>query len=275
MEHAILIGDHEQLRPQINNYELQHDHPRGERYALDLSLFERFIKPKYGAPELPFSSLKTQRRMHPSISELIRSTLYPQLDDHQSVSNYPEVYGMRDRLYWLDHNKQEDKATPGSTAGFSKTNAFEVDMVAAMVSHIIRQGQYSSEDIAVLTPYLGQLRAIRQRLSSTLGIMIGDNDDEDMGAQEIKEDMNVPQTTQLRKSTLLRALRLSTVDNFQGEEAKIIIISLVRSNDERQCGFLKTSNRINVLLSRARHGMYIIGNSYTASSVKMWAVSLL
>jgi len=60
------------------------------------------------------------------------------------------------------------------------------------------------------------------------------------------------------------------VDNFQGEEAKVIVISLVRSNDERKCGFLKTSNRINVLLSRARHGMYIIGNTHTARPVPMW-----
>ncbi|KAL8794129.1 MAG: hypothetical protein Q9195_003314 [Heterodermia aff. obscurata] len=270
VEHAILIGDHEQLRPQINSHDLQHDHPHGERYALDLSLFERFVKPKYGAPELPFSSLKTQRRMHPSISELIRSTLYPQLEDHQSVSNYPEVCGMRDRLYWLDHNEQEDKATPGATASFSKSNAFEVELIAAIVSHLTRQGEYSTEDIAVLTPYLGQLRAIKQRLGSTFEIVIGDKDDEDMLAHGIKDDMNATQITQARKSTLLKALRLSTVDNFQGEEAKIVIISLVRSNDERKCGFLKTSNRINVLLSRARHGMYIIGNSYTASSVKMW-----
>jgi len=47
--------------------------------------------------------------------------------------------------------------------------------------------------------------------------------------------------------------------------------NLVRSNDERKCGFLKTSNRINVLLSRARHGMYIIGNSDTSRLVPMWA----
>lgn len=60
------------------------------------------------------------------------------------------------------------------------------------------------------------------------------------------------------------------MDNFQREEAKVIVISLVRSNDERKCGFLKTSNRINVLLSRARHGMYIIGNTHTARPVPMW-----
>lgn len=45
----------------------------------------------------------------------------------------------------------------------------------------------------------------------------------------------------------------------------------MRSNDEHNCGFLKTSNRINVLLSRARHGMYIIGNSATSKHVPMWA----
>ena len=65
-------------------------------------------------------------------------------------------------------------------------------------------------------------------------------------------------------------MRVATVDNFQGEEAKVIVISLVRSNNERKCGFLKTSNRINVLLSRARHGMYIIGNINTARPVAMW-----
>ena len=271
VEHAILIGDHEQLRPQINNYELQQDHPRGERYSLDVSLFERFVRPKYGAPELPYCSLKTQRRMHPSISHLIRSTLYPQLEDHGSVSQYPEVEGMRNRLYWLHHVEPEDSADPASPTNLSKSNQYEVEMVAALVTHLIRQGTYLSEDIAVLTPYLGQLRHIRQRLGSTYEIVIGEKDEEAMEAQGIRDDTTAEQLTQARKSSLLRALRLATVDNFQGEEAKVIIISLVRSNDQRRCGFLKTSNRINVLLSRARHGMYIIGNSHTATSVKMWA----
>jgi hypothetical protein len=53
--------------------------------------------------------------------------------------------------------------------------------------------------------------------------------------------------------------------------AKVIVVSLVRSNDKRKCGFLKTLNRINVLLSRARHKMYIIGNSDTSRPVPIWA----
>lgn len=75
---------------------------------------------------------------------------------------------------------------------------------------------------------------------------------------------------------------------WQGEEAKIIIVSLVRSNENHSCGFLKTSNRINVLLryipwplliqsmmltssSRAQHGMYIIGDAETSQGIPMWS----
>jgi superfamily I DNA and/or RNA helicase len=55
-------------------------------------------------------------------------------------------------------------------------------------------------------------------------------------------------------------VRISIVDNFQGEENDIIILSLVRSNDEAKVGFLKTENRVCVALSRAKKGFYLIGN---------------
>jgi len=274
VEHAILIGDHEQLRPQINNYELQHDHPRGERFALDVSLFERFIRPRSGEMRLPFTTLRTQRRMHPSISELIRKTLYPALEDHPSVCKYPEVDGMRKRLFWLDHEEKEDRSTNHELIrSFSKSNSFEVEMVAAIVSHLVRQGTHSIADIVVLTPYLGQLKKIKQRLRSSFEIVVGERDLADLDAQGIRDDEGTAHHPSFgpRKATLSKTLRVATVDNFQGEEAKVVVISLVRSNEEGRCGFLKTSNRINVLLSRARHGMYIVGNSQTASSVQMWA----
>lgn len=99
IEHAILIGDHEQLRPQTNNFELKHDNPRRKRYSLDISLFKRLVRPQTGNLPLPLSTLKIQRQMHPSISKLVRVPLYPDLQDHPSVSEYPGVDGMRDRLY--------------------------------------------------------------------------------------------------------------------------------------------------------------------------------
>ena len=75
----------------------------------------------------------------------------------------------------------------------------------------------------------------------------------------------------LQKKKMSELLRIATVDNFQGEEAKIIIVSLVRSNKEKKVGFLKTTNRINVLLSRAQHGMFLIGNAETYTKIPMWA----
>ena len=56
------------------------------------------------------------------------------------------------------------------------------------------------------------------------------------------------------------SVRVSTVDNYQGEENDIILLSLVRCNPQGSIGFLSTSNRVCVALSRARHGLYCIGN---------------
>ena len=57
-----------------------------------------------------------------------------------------------------------------------------------------------------------------------------------------------------------RGVRICTVDNFQGEENDIILLSLVRSNKEGKIGFLSEDNRVCVSLSRAKHGFYCIGN---------------
>ncbi|KAL8735801.1 MAG: hypothetical protein Q9166_000665 [cf. Caloplaca sp. 2 TL-2023] len=274
IEHAILIGDHEQLRPQVKTYDLCHGNRRGEHLALDMSLFERLLRPAHGSKEasMPFSRLKIQRRMHPWVADLIRRTIYSDLEDHPTVAQYPGVDGMRDRLFWLNHNNREDGADPAQAQSDSKSNDFEVGMVAALASHLIRQGTYSSGDIAVLTPYVRQLQKIRRSLRTMFEIVLNDRDIQALEEQEEIEvqPLNGPPPA-VRKTTLASALRIATVDNFQGEEAKVIILSFVRSNAEGKCGFLKTSNRINVSLSRAQHGMYIIGDAQTASSVPMWA----
>ncbi len=155
---------------------------------------------------------------------------------------------------------------------FSKTNSFEVKMIVALIFHLVRQETYEKDDIAVLTSYLKQLQKIKQRLRSSFEIVIDDRDLQDLKTLSLKDDSSKATTeseVNMQKTILLNALRIATVDNFQRKEAKVIVISLVRSNDERKCEFLKTSNRINVLLSRARHDMYIIGNAQIASSVPM------
>jgi hypothetical protein len=108
IEHAILIGDHQQLRPKAQNYELSCENPRSQ-VKMDVSLFERLVRPDENENRaVQYVTLEVQRRMHPSISALIRSTLYPDLQDSPDVAKYPEVSGMRRRLFWLDHRQPED-----------------------------------------------------------------------------------------------------------------------------------------------------------------------
>jgi len=59
---------------------------------------------------------------------------------------------------------------------------------------------------------------------------------------------------------MLEGMKITVVDNYQGEESDIILLSLVRSNEKGNVGFLKTENRICVALSRAKYGLYIMGN---------------
>ncbi|EFY85817.1 NF-X1 finger and helicase domain protein, putative [Metarhizium acridum CQMa 102] len=272
LEHAILIGDHLQLRPQINNYELQSTNPCGVQYSLDMSLFERLVIPPHATdPRFPFSSLETQRRMHPSISALIRPTLYPDLNDSEGVHMYPQVVGLKKRLFWMHHEQLEAGASVHDPLNTSHSNDFEVEMTTALVSHLVRQGEYQQGQIAVLTPYLDQLHRLRHRMALIFEISLNERDQDELAALEVDTDLSSkPGPPNASKSSLLKTIRIATVDNFQGEEAEIIVVSLVRSNTQNRCGFLSTPNRINVLLSRAKHGMYIIGNSNTYRSVPMW-----
>jgi hypothetical protein len=273
VEHFIQIGDHRQLRPQIQNYSLSLESSSGKGWQLDRSQFERRAVGEPGLNPAPVAQLYVQRRMRPEISQLIRS-VYPKLEDHESVMNLPNVVGMRENVFWMDHRRDEDTSEDDIRVK-SHSNQWEVDMATALVRHLVRQGEYSSNDIALLTPYTGQLRKLRASLSKDFEICLSERDLETLAAEGIGLDTEeTPQAGPrkiIERKTLLQTLRLATVDNFQGEEAKLIIVSLVRSNPERKVGFLRTENRINVLLSRAQHGMYLIGNSETYLNVPMWA----
>lgn len=65
------------------------------------------------------------------------------------------------------------------------------------------------------------------------------------------------------KELLPKEIRISTIDSFQGQEKEIIILSLVRSNDEGEIGFLKDYRRMNVAITRAKEQLFIIGDSAT------------
>ncbi|CAK0848666.1 unnamed protein product, partial [Prorocentrum cordatum] len=219
-QHVILIGDHQQLRPSTAVYRLS------KNFHLDVSLFERLIK--NGADH---ETLLQQRRMHPKVSRLIKP-YYPELRDHPVTQEHPDVKGVSHRTFFLRHTNFEDD----EGESHSKANSFEANFISALCAHLVASG-YDESQITVLSPYLGQVRLLKNKL---------------------KRD---PTTMEVQ---------VTAVDNFQGEENDIIVISLVRSNRNRSMGFLAVENRINVALTRARHGMFIVGNADMLRGHKLW-----
>ncbi|KAL5531131.1 hypothetical protein ACEPAG_4007 [Sanghuangporus baumii] len=279
VQHLVLIGDPLQLRPTLNNYALSMDNPRGrELYRFDMSLMERLSTSAF-----PMSRLDVQRRMRPEISSLIRKKLYPGLEDHDYVRQYKSVRGMGRDVFFLSHGHQEHG---GGDDSVSKHNPYEASMIKDLVKYLLRQGCYSSEgSIVVLCTYLGQLARVRDALKTEMTVVI---DERDQDALEKHEgDDNYDNGVTVERVHVTQRVRVRSVDNYQGEEADIVILSLVRNSggghetNEHdiiarrtvpRIGFLKSENRTNVALSRARLGLYILGNAADfASQSTMWS----
>lgn len=264
IKHAIFIGDPQQLRPETNERLLSLETQEGATYRLNESLLERLMMPRdLSSSAMPTSHLNVQRRMHPDIASLCRIT-YPYLQDHESTRQRAPVHGLEHRMFWWDHREPELKSDDDLK---SHANLHEVDMVASLVEYLLRDGAYSQGDIAVLTPYSGQLAKLHERLSTTCDIWLSDKDRQTLLEDDILALGEESRTTK-DEVAISDMLRIATVDDFQGEEAKVIVLSTVRSGG--RAGFLKSLNRINVACSRARNGFYIIGNSQTLSQVPMW-----
>ena len=171
-----------------------------------------------------------QHRMRPEIAALTKRIYEHEIVDHKSVCSFDDICGLRHNLFFIDHC-QPDRPVPGLQ---SFSNLHEVDFLVALCRYLLQQG-YKGEQITILTMYTGQLLELKNRLPR-------------------------------RK---FEGVKVCVVDNFQGEENDIILLSLVRSN--YTIGFLKDSNRICVALSRARQGLYCIGNfTLLRSQCPLW-----
>ncbi|KAI6157079.1 P-loop containing nucleoside triphosphate hydrolase protein [Pisolithus tinctorius] len=248
----ILIGDHKQLRPKVNNYTLTIE--KGEGYDLNRSLFERLVLKGF-----PHVTLSAQHRMRPEISTLIRALTYPDLKDAPKTQNRENIRGVQSNVIFVNHSHPEDedkritdRADGGSTS--SKQNTYEVKMVLRIVRYLAQQG-YGSDNIVILTPYLGQLSNLRDALKNETDPILNDLDSNDLNRAGLLMDANAQ-----KKKT---RIRLATIDNYQGEESDIVVASLCRSNTSNSIGFMDSPERLNVLISRARNGLILIGNSAT------------
>ena len=174
--------------------------------------------------EVSFSQLTRQRRMHPEIRRIL-APIYEDMQDHPSVLQRTAVPGMGGvNSYFFCHTWPE-----GTDDLKSKINYKEAEMVVGYFKYLVDNGMKPRE-ITVLTFYNGQRKLI---------------------------------LSELRQHPVLQGeiFKVVTVDSYQGEENSIVLLSLVRSNQNRQIGFLKVANRVTVALSRAQRGFYIFGNA--------------
>lgn len=181
---------------------------------------------------VPYQTLKTQHRMRPDIACLLTPVFYSVLENHPCTQNREPVRGMKKNMYFMSHtfHEKEHKATHGYS------NMFEATFIIALCQHLLRQG-YRTSDIVIISMYIQQVRLLKQLQS---------------------------------KEKELSSLAITSVDNFQGQESPIVLLSLVRNN-KGTIGFLRTSNRTCVALSRARNGLYIFGNiDLLASQSSVW-----
>jgi hypothetical protein len=172
--------------------------------------------------------------MRPEISRTLRH-IYQKLDDHPKVLDYENVLGVSHNMYFINHDVLEDNNENDKNLK-SYSNKHEAKYMVALCEYFLNQG-YRPEEITLLTMYTGQLLVIRK----------------------------------LMPKERFEGVRVTAVDNFQGEENKIILLSLVRSNTRNKIGFLGIQNRICVALSRAQEGFFCIGNfSMLTQKNELW-----
>ncbi|CAJ1351673.1 unnamed protein product [Effrenium voratum] len=242
-QRLVLVGDQCQLPPTVQSTE-------AEERGLSLSLYSRTFgqevgKSLYGCMVdsgglMPFL-LDTQYRSHPVIAEFSARTFYAgklksgiKNDDRKQVRGLPWPNHVSP-IAFLESNGQEEEE------GESKFNPTEAELVQRLVQDAFFQRELEITEIGVVTPYVAQVRLLKR-----------------MCKQVIPEGMDPD------------LLEIASVDQFQGREKDLIIFSAVRCNRVGNVGFLADWRRLNVMLTRARRGMVVVGNSHTLKADEHW-----
>ena len=221
---VILAGDHQQLPPTVKCYDAL-------RQGLGVTLMERIVQ---NLPSV-VTLLTTQYRMHEQIMQFSSQEFYDgNVEAHPSV-RHRSILDLDSPIQWVDSPSPE--AFVGATHGrINKEEAqLTIDTLRNYIEKIGRE-RYIEErlDVGIISPYRLQAQYIRSL---------------------IKHD------DQLRP--LRQTITVQTVDGFQGQERDIVLISLVRSNEHGQIGFLSDLRRMNVAMTRARMKLIIVGHRAT------------
>lgn len=240
---VILAGDHQQLPPTIKCYEAM-------KQGLGKTLMERIVENQPDAVTL----LKVQYRMNDDIMKFSSDWFYHGAVESDESVKHRSVLDFEHSIQWIDGNEilqqvNEDlKETERLEIDFSeqfigenhgRINKAEAELVLSTLKNYIDKigkERFLAErlDVGIISPYKVQTQYLRQ---------------------------------QIRKREEFRPFRqvisVNTVDGFQGQERDIILISLVRSNDNGQIGFLSDLRRMNVAMTRARMKLIIFGDKAT------------
>jgi superfamily I DNA and/or RNA helicase len=221
----LLVGDHRQLPPVLDESAAAFPVDDDEAKALvrDASFFELSWAV---LPETNVVMLDEQYRMAAPIGSYVSVASYD-----GRLRNSPEMAALRSplpwpfnrNLTWLTIRGREKKGGSGSIS-----NRAEIEAVGRVVRHLQRLGLEQLR-VAVIAMYQDQVTQLRREL----------------------------------RMVALPGLAVDTVDAFEGEEADVVILSLVRSNEAERIGFLKKAQRLNVAISRAKQLLVVVGDTET------------
>eukprot|EP00929_Paragymnodinium_shiwhaense_P118001 TRINITY_DN8954_c0_g1_i1.p1 TRINITY_DN8954_c0_g1~~TRINITY_DN8954_c0_g1_i1.p1 ORF type:complete len:890 (+),score=226.83 TRINITY_DN8954_c0_g1_i1:131-2800(+) len=230
---AALVGDHKQLPATVSCLEADVE-------GLGTSLFERLAS--LGVP--PYM-LDVQYRMHPAIAN------FPSLEYYDGYLRTGVAGAQRPPprgIIWpqefapvafLPVDGSENKE------GNSYVNDAEAHAIDVILAGVVPAGDIKAKDIGVITPYAAQARSLRRRFGCP-----------PPGKRAQKDAAPLVGNA---------AIEVSSVDGYQGREKELIIVSTVRANVRGNVGFLSDPRRLNVMLTRAKRGLIVIGHFETLS----------
>ena len=233
-DRLVLVGDHCQLPATALSLE-------AETRGLTLSLFQRLVMRGF-----PSYFLDTQFRMHPVIAEHSSEAFYDsKLLSGVSAAMRPPPAGFEwpcpsEGLAFIDTGGSQDCSEERDR--LSWCNPGEAVLLTQILASILSTGELAASQIGIVTPYMGQVRTLRRLIDKYLSLS--------------------PAASQ--------ELLVASVDSFQGREKELILFSAVRCNKAGHVGFLADWRRLNVMLTRARRGLIIVGDRWTLRADPFW-----
>lgn len=266
---VILAGDHCQLPPTVKSI-------AALRAGLGKTLMERIAENK---PEV-VTLLKIQYRMNDEIMRFSSDWFYGGKVESAPQIKYRSVLDYDHPITWIDTSNEENQITiEGEDAPEDSASASSAASAANLNSDLNFKEQFVGESFGRINKAEAELTLLTLAEYFTK-----------IGKQRVLEeriDVGIisPYRAQVQYLKKLikkyeffkpyrRLISVNTVDGFQGQERDVILISLVRSNDEGQIGFLKDLRRMNVAMTRARMKLIILGNKDTMTKhpfyKKLW-----